>query len=121
MAAELAAAAEREHLGKDLLDAVLVALDLLHRPDGARLVLARRIADARRAAPHEDDRLVAGLLQPVEHHDLDQRADMQRRGRAVEADVAYGAAGRGERVQPGEVGALVDEAALVERRSEIPI
>ena len=42
----------------------------------------------RRAAAHQRDRLAAGLLQPMQHHDLQQRADMQRRRRAVEADIA---------------------------------
>ena len=40
-----------------------------------------------RAAAHQRDRLVAGLLQPVQHHDLYERADMQRRRGAVEADI----------------------------------
>src|ERR1043166_641422 len=52
----------------------------------ASLVAARLIADARRAAAHQDDRLVAGLLQPVQHHDRDQVPDMQRPAGAVIAD-----------------------------------
>ena len=53
----------------------------------AAFVLARRVADHRRAAAHQRDRLAARLLQPVQHHDLDERADVQRRRGAIEADV----------------------------------
>ena len=55
--------------------------------DAAALVLAGRVADPRGAAAHQRDRLVAGLLQPVQHHDRQQRADMQRGRGAVEADI----------------------------------
>ena len=53
----------------------------------AALVLAGRIADARGAAAHQRDRAMAGLLHPVQHHDRQQRADMQRGRGAVEADI----------------------------------
>ena len=62
--------------------------------DLARLVLAGGIADPGGAAAHQRDRLVAGLLQPVQAHDLHHGADMQRRRGAVETDI-------GRRARPG--------------------
>ena len=69
----------------------------------------------RRAAAHQRDRLAAGLLQPVQHHDLDERADMQRGRGAIEADISDERARARLFVEAGEVRALVDEAALDER------
>ena len=54
----------------------------------AALVLAGRIADLGGAAAHQHDRLVPGLLEPAQHHDLDEAADMERRRGRVEADIA---------------------------------
>ena len=54
----------------------------------AAFVLADGIADLGRPAAHQHDRLVPGLLQPPQHHDLDQAADMERRRGRVEADIA---------------------------------
>ena len=51
-------------------DRGFVGLDLLLGQHGARLVLAGRVADLGGAAAHQDDRLVAGLLHPAQHHDL---------------------------------------------------
>ena len=65
----------------------------------AALVLAGRIADLGGAAAHQHDRLVPGLLQPPQHHDLDEAADMERRRGRVEADIAGHDLLRGERVQ----------------------
>jgi hypothetical protein len=110
---------ELEDLGEDDLDALLVGVDLLDGADGARLVLAGGVAHPRRAAAHQRDRLVARLLQPVEHHDGEEIADVQRRRRAVVADVGDGLALGGERVETREIRALVDEAALVERVEEV--
>ena len=76
------ALAEADEMGEGLADAGLVGLDRLDRQQLAALVLARRIADHGRAAAHQRDRLAAGLLQPVQHHDLHQRADVQRGRRA---------------------------------------
>ena len=65
---------------------------------------------------------VAGLLQPVQHHDLDQRAGMQARRRRVEADIG-GHRFLGEQlVEAGLIRDLVDEAALVQsvrRKSDL--
>ena len=78
---------EFEELREDRADALEILVDHLVGENAAALVLAGRIADARRAAAHQRDRPVAGLLQPVQHHDRQQRADMQRGRGAVEADI----------------------------------
>ena len=111
--ASLCAVAEVQDLGEHALDALLVGLDLLDGADGARLVLARGVAHARGAAAHQRDRLVARLLQPVEHHDGQEVADVQRRRRAVVADIGDDLALGGQRVEAVEIGALVDEAAFL--------
>ena len=54
----------------------------------ARLVLEARIADLGGAAAHQHDRLVPGLLEPAQHHDLDEAADVERGRGRVEADIA---------------------------------
>ena len=45
------------------------------------------IADLGRAAAHQHDRPVSRLLQPAQHHDLDEVADVEARRGRVEADV----------------------------------
>jgi len=47
-----------------------------------------RIAHLGRAAAHQHDRLAPRFLQPAQHHDLDQRAYMQRLRRRIKADIA---------------------------------
>ena len=84
----------------------------------AALVLARRIADLGRAAAHQHDRPVARLLQPAQHHDLDQAADMEARRGRVEADVGGDDLPLRQRVERRGVGQLVDVAALVEQLEE---
>ena len=111
-------ASKAQEAGEHLLDAFLVGLDLLERQKLARLIASRRIAHPRRPSAHQRDRLVAGLLEPVEHHDLDQRTDMERDGGAIEADIAHHLALDGKRIEAGEIGALVDEPPLVERPEE---
>ena len=113
------AVAELQEFREDALDAVLVLLDRLDRQDLARLVLAGGIADARGAAAHQRHGLAAGLLQPGQHHDRQQRADVQRGRRAIEADIGDQLAGLGLRVEPLEVRALVQIAALDESGEEI--
>ena len=54
----------------------------------AALVLARGIADLGRPAAHQHDRLVPGLLQAAQQHDLHQVADVERGRGRVEADIA---------------------------------
>ena len=89
------------------------------REELARLVLARRIADHGGAAAHQRQRLAAGLLQPAQHHDLQQRADVQRRRGAVEADIGDQRSAQRLRVEAGEVRALMDVAALDQHAQEI--
>ena len=85
----------------------------------AAFVLAGGIADHRRAAAHQRDRLAAGLLQPMQHHDLQQRADVQRRRGAIEADIGDQLAAQRLFVEAGEVRALVNVAALDQYAQEI--
>ena len=107
------AVAIAQHLGEHAADRGLVGLDLGDGAQRARLVLAGGIADHGGAAAHQRDRLVAALLQPVQQHHGEEVADMQRRRGAVIADIGGGFALDGERVQPLEIGALVDEAAFL--------
>ena len=84
----------------------------------AALVLARGIADLGRPAAHQHDRLVPGLLQPAQHHDLHQAADVQARRGRVEADVGGDDLLLRQRIERRGVGRLVDVAALVEQAEE---
>jgi hypothetical protein len=76
------------------------------------------IADLGGASTHQDDRLVAPLLEPAQLHDLDEIADVKARRGSVEADVARDHLPFRERVQPRRIGELVDVAALVEQLEE---
>ncbi|MET4828073.1 hypothetical protein ABH972_005662 [Bradyrhizobium ottawaense] len=69
--------------------------------------------------PHQRDRLVAGLLEPVQHHHGEVIADMQRAGGAIVADIGGRLALGGERVQPLEIGALVNESTFLQGVEEI--
>ncbi|MFO1469268.1 MAG: DUF2478 domain-containing protein [Steroidobacteraceae bacterium] len=61
---------------------------------------------------------MAGVLQPIQQHDLDQAPHVQRAGGGIEADVAGDDLARsGASIL--EVRSLVDEAALVEHAQEI--
>ena len=113
------AVAEADEMRERLADARLVGLDLLDGQELAAFVLARRVADHRRAAAHQRDRLAARLLQPVQHHDLHERADMQRRRGAIEADVGDERSRARLLVQTGEIGALMDETALLHHAQEV--
>ena len=93
--------------------------DALGGEQAARLVLEARIADLARAAAHHHDRLVPGLLEPPQQHDLHQRADMERGRGRVEADVAGHDLPDRERIERGGIGHLVDVAALVEQAQQI--
>jgi hypothetical protein len=81
------AVAELQEFREDLADAGHVAGDLLVRQKLAGFVLAGGVADLCRAAAHQDDRLVAGLLEPAQQHDRHEVADMQAVGGAVVADI----------------------------------
>ena len=86
--------------------------DLLVGEELARLVLARRVTDARRAAAHQHQRPMPVALQQAQDHDLHQAANMQAVGGAVEADIRRDRSGTQRRVQPLGIGALEDEAAF---------
>ncbi len=96
----------REH-GANLGD---VGVDLLVREQRAGGVLAGGIADLAGAAAHQHDRAVAGLLQPAQHHDRQEVADMQARCGGVEADIGGDRALCGARIEPGRVRELMNEA-----------
>ena len=96
-----------------------VGVDLLVGEQLARLVAARGIADLGGAAAHQGDRLVAGLLPPAQQHDLQQVADMQRIGGAVEADIGRADAARQQLVEPRGIAALMHHAALVHDPHEV--
>ena len=113
------AVAESQEFLEHAFDAGDVLGDLLFGQQGALGVLERRIADLGRAAAHQDDRLVPGLLQTTQQHDLDQVADMQRRRRRVEPDIARDHAGRRRLVQFDRVGDLVDIAARLHQTQEV--
>ena len=112
-------ALEIDELGEGGLEALLVGLDLIVGEELAQLVLARRVADARRAAAHQRDRPVAGLLEPAQHHDREEIADVIARRRAVVADIGGDHALGQRRIEPVRVGALVEEAALGHDAEEI--
>ncbi len=82
------AVAEAHETRERLADAGFVGVDIFEAQELATLILARRIADHGRAAAHQRDRLAARLLKPMQHHDADQVADMQRGRGAVEPDIA---------------------------------
>ena len=63
---------EFQELVEDGANAFEVFVDCVVGEQAAALVLAGGIADARRAAAHQGDRAVTGLLQPVEQHDRQQ-------------------------------------------------
>ncbi len=117
-----AAVAELQELGEDALHALLVGLDLLDRAELPRLVLARGVADAGGAAAHQRDRLArrssaASVSIMIEISD----ADVQRRRRAIVADIGDEPTLGGQRVEACKIRALVDEAALgqhLERKSD---
>ena len=101
---------EFEELGENGADALEIFVDEFVGQQAAAFVLAGGVADPRRAAAHQRDRAVAGLLQPVEHHDRQQRADVQRRRGAVEADIGGDRRGARERVERLRLGDLMDKA-----------
>ncbi len=106
------ASAELQEVGEDLANARHVMGDLGIVEQLARLVAARRVADPGRAAAHQHDRLVAGLLEQAQQHDPGQIADMQAVGGAVVADISGDRPRLEARVERRQIGALMDEAAF---------
>ena len=103
-----------EKLGEHALDGINVRTNVRIRQQRSLSVFAARVADLSCAAAHQRDGPVASLLQPVQHHDLNQTAHVQRACRSIEANVTRDDFARGEPIELGQVGALMDEAALVE-------
>ena len=64
-------------------------------------------------------RVLAGLLQPAQHHDLDEVADVQARRRRVEADIGGDRAGRTGLVQLHRMGDLMDVAPRLHGLEEV--
>ena len=113
-----AAIAEADEARERAPDAVLVPFDLIEGEQAPALVAAGRIADAGRAAAHQGDRLAAGLLQPMQHHDRQEMPDMQGRGRAVVAHIGGELTGPCLGVEALGIGALVDIAPLGQHGQE---
>ncbi len=83
------------------------------------IVLEGWIADHAGAAAHQRNRLMSGLLHPVQHHDLNQTAGVKTWRCRIKADIGgHGFLGE-QFVETRLVGDLVNEAALVERAEEI--
>ena len=99
--------AEFEQVPHARQDAQLVFFDLLGGQQLPGFVLAGWIADLGRAAAHQQDRPVAGLLQAAQRHQLHQAADVQARRRAVEADIGRHALLAEQRIQGLGVRAVV--------------
>jgi len=112
-------AVEIQVVGEGPADPGDVGVDRVFGQQLAALVLARRVADLGRAAAHQGDRPVAGLLHPAQQHDLHQVPDMQRIRRRIEADIAGDRPLGRQGVQRLEVGALVDIAARVEQAQQV--
>jgi hypothetical protein len=82
-------------------------------------VLSRRVANLRRAAAHQDNRLVARLLQRAQHHDLDEGADMEAVCGAVKADIGGHDLLRGLLVEALEVGRLMNVSTFGENADQL--
>ena len=113
------AVAEFEETVKSTADTGDIGADLGIVEQLSGFVLARRVTDPRGAATHQHDRPVAGALQPAQHHDLHQRADMQAVRRRIEADIGGHRRVGGEGVEGVEIRALVQVTALDDRADEI--
>jgi hypothetical protein len=60
---------ESEKIGEDCPYAAEIMFDVCVGEKPAAFILAGRVADPRCSAAHERDWPMAGLLQPVQHHD----------------------------------------------------
>ena len=116
----VAGAAAEFEIGREIApDADEIVVDILWCQQLARFVLEGGVTDHRGAAPHQRDRPVAGLLQPVEHHDLDQRSRMQALRRRVEADIGAHRFLGEKLIEAGFIRNLMNEAALAHDAQEI--
>jgi hypothetical protein len=110
------ASVEIEKAGEDAADGGDIALDLGVAEQRAGCVLARRVADLARAATHQRDRAMAGLLEPPQHHDRQQIADMEAGGGGIEADIGGDRPGGRLGIETLGVRNLVDESAFARSR-----
>ena len=85
----------------------------------AALVAPRGVADPRGAATHQDDRLVPGLLEPTQQHDLHQATDMKAGRSGVEADIAPHHLPCGKGVQTRRIRDLVDISARLHHAEQL--
>ena len=113
------AIAEFKVFFKNLTNAVFILLNIMIRKQRPLGVFARWIADFCGAAAHQDDRLMARLLQDAEHHDLHERADMQTIGGAVKANVSRKASFPSGGIQAFKIGRLMHIAAFGDDAKEI--
>jgi hypothetical protein len=113
------AVAEGQEFLEDALDAGDVLGDPRFGQQGALGVLEGGVAHLGRAAAHQDDGLVPGLLQTAQQHDLDQVADVQRRRRGVKADIAGDDPAGRRLVQLGRMGDLMDIAPRLHGAEEV--
>ncbi|OIQ66219.1 hypothetical protein GALL_522150 [mine drainage metagenome] len=105
--------------GEHLLDPGDVRVDLLGAEQRALIRAERGVAHLGGAAAHQHDRLAAALLQPAQHHDLDQAANMQRFRRGIKADIGRDHAFDESLVQRLIIGAAGHEAALHHHAHEV--
>src|SRR3984893_14410707 len=110
--------AEIQEPGEDAVDPLFIGGNRLQREQLTARVLARGIADPCRAAAHERDRLATGLLQPAQEHDLNERAGVERRRRAVETGIGNELSRFCYLIEHREIGALMQKATLDEHGEE---
>jgi hypothetical protein len=113
------AGAEIEKPREHLADRGDVLVDLGVGQQRAARVLAGRIADLARAAAHQGDRTMAGLLQPAQHHDGEKIADMEARRGGIEADIGRDRPRRGPGIQALGVRNLMDESPFCQNAQKI--
>ena len=85
----------------------------------ADFVFTRRITNTRRAAAHDHDGLMAGLLQSAQQHDGHQISDMKRWRSRIEADISRNNLFGRKRIKRRRVGCLVDVAACIKLAKKI--
>ena len=104
---------------EDRLHSGDVLVDRLGRKKRTLLGAERRIAYLGGAAAHQRDRLVAGLLEPAQKHDVQQVTHMQRLRRGVIADIGRDHARDQSFVEALQIGAVGQEAALDDRCQKV--
>ncbi|MNL16580.1 hypothetical protein D3C87_1376310 [compost metagenome] len=115
----LGAVAVGQVVRKHRLDAGNIGVDGRRRHQLARLVLEGGVADHAGAAAHQRNRPVAGRLQPVQHHDLNEAAGMKARRGRIEADIGSHGFRPEQLVEAGIIRTLMNETALAEGVEEI--